>query len=272
MFKNTLYLIGLLSVTIIINVMAIKWFYPSPQALPDNTRLDQVLHGIKQQSASISTLEGNIKRLNSEIKRLDAKPISQQSQTLAATTVTTASENSTASTVTDERLTKVDKQLADLQQQLTTLLSNQNQANDAPIEPFPKPDPYAGMTSEQIKQQQQLADQQQQQQLESAILTTADPGRTSQVSGSIASYLTSAKIVDSPPRVDCGTTLCRFQFDKPMLRTSEGNEVDPMFALMESGTFPSDGSERTLISQQNAQGGVNLYVGQKEDFLGTSPE
>lgn len=271
MFKNILYLIGLLLITVVINAAVIRWLYPTPPQTDDKEQLEQVLRGIKQQSASISTLENNLKKLNNEISRIDAKTNQPLAQAAVVSTSTGATATTTAP-VPDEHLTKVDKQLADLQQQLAALLANPNQANGSQTEPLLQSDPYAGMTPEQIKQQQQLSDQQQQQQLESAILTTADPGRTSQVSGSIESYLTSVKIVDSPPRVDCGTTLCRFQFDKPMLRTSEGNEVDPLFTLMESGAFPADGSERTIISQQNAQGGVNLYVGQKEDFPGTSPE
>ena len=161
-------------------------------------------------------------------------------------------------------MTKVDKQLADLQQQLAALLANQNQASGTQTDPAP--DPYAGMTKEQIQQQQALANQQQQQLLNSTISATADPGKTSQVSSTFESYLATAKIMGSPPQVDCGATLCRFQFNQTTLRTSAGEEMDPMMVLMESGTFPADGVQRTIITENTPQGGMDLYVGNASDF------
>ncbi|MFZ1343890.1 hypothetical protein [Thiothrix eikelboomii] len=260
MFKNVAYLIVLLLVT----VVSIK-LYSSTQATPDNPQLNQVLQGIQQQTASISSLEDKLKRLNNEINRLEAKTNQPPAQASAAPTAVTAP-------IPDERLIQVNTQLTDLKQQLAALLANQNQATDSPADPDPKPDPYAGMTPEQIQQQKKWADQQQQQLLETTITATADPGKTSQVSSSFESYLTTAKIAGSPPQVDCGATLCRFQFNQATLRTSDGTEVDPMFVLMESGTFPADGVQRAIISQKNAQGGLNLYVGKRTDFPKTSAQ
>lgn len=257
MFKNTSYVIGLLLVTVVVSAVVVKWLAPTPMP-SDTSQMDQVLQGIKQQSASLSTLENNLKRLNTEVSRLDSKTTQLQNQ---ASVVPTATATPTA--IPEDRLAKVDQQLADLQQQLAALLANPNQAKD---EPVPKLDPYAGMSKEQIQQQQALAEQKQQQLLASTITATADPGKTSQISSSFESYLATANIAGTPPQIECGSTLCRFQFSQANLRSSKGETLDPMLVLMESGTFPADGTERTIITQQNPQGGMDLYVGNTSDF------
>lgn len=265
MSKNIYYFVILLLGTVLINTVVTKWLYPSSPQSNTEEQLDQVLQGVKQQSASISALESSLKRLGTEVSRLDSKINQVQDK---APSVPTSTTTQLTAPVSDERLTKVDKQLADLEQQLTALLANQNQkqATDLQNVPSEVPDPYAGMTPEQIKQQQELARQQQQQLLNNTISSTIDPSKTSQISSSFESYLNTAKITGSPPQVDCGTTLCRFQFNQATLLTSTGEEVDPMMALMESGAFPADGTQRTIITEKTAQGGMDLYVGNAEDF------
>ncbi|MFZ1343888.1 hypothetical protein [Thiothrix eikelboomii] len=263
MFKNTAYLIALLLVTIAVNAVITQSMNTDPSSSKVNEQLGQVLQGIQQQSTSISTLESNLKQLNTEVSRLDSKTTQLQNQAPAAPTAVLTTTPATAP-IPEERLTKLDKQLADLQQQLAALLANSNSANDSPTEPASNP--YAGMTPEQIEQQQALANQQQQQLLQTTITATADPGKTSQISSSFESYLTTAKIEGAPPRVDCGATLCRFQFNQATMRTSTGEEMDPMLILMESGTFPSDGTQRTIITEKTPQGGMDLYVGNATDF------
>ncbi|HMT93820.1 hypothetical protein [uncultured Thiothrix sp.] len=262
MFKNTSYVIGLLLATVVVSAIVVKWLAPTP-APSDTSQMDQVLQGIKQQSASLSTLENNLKRLNTEVSRLDSKTTQLQNQASAVPTAAQPMTTATPTAIPEDRLAKVDQQLADLQQQLAALLANPNQAKD---EPAPKPDPYAGMSKEQIQQQQALAEQQQQQQLASTITATADPGKTSQISSSFESYLATANIGGSPPKIECGSTLCRFQFSQANLRGSKGELLDPMLVLMESGTFPVDGTDRTIITQQTPQGGMDLYVGNADDF------
>lgn len=278
MFKNTPYLIGLLFITIAANAVVVQWLYPSPPPAPTDARLDQVLRGIKQQSTSIATLESNLKQLSSDITRVETKTHQQDTQAAAIAELQTRLAGQTAAgepvdaktaAIPDARLTKLDQQFADLQQQLDILLVNQNQSplnNNAPQQTAAKPDPNAGLSQAQIEQKQEAAMQQKTQQLESSISATADPGKTSQIGSHFESYLSSANIVGTPPQVNCGATLCHFQFNQTTLRTSEGDEMDPMLILMESGTFPADGTQRTIITRENAQGGLDLYVGNEADF------
>lgn len=266
MFKNTTYLIALILVTIVINAVVTRWFYPTPPQTDDREQLEQVVQGIKQQSTSISTLETNLKKLNLEISRLDAKTSQALTQPAVTSTPATEASAATPTSVPDEHLTKIDQQLADLQQQLAALLANSNQVNDLQNTATPKPDPYAGMTKEQIQQQEDLAIQQQQQLLDNTLAATPDPSRTSAVSGKFESYMNTANYKGTLPKVDCGTTLCRFQFAQDTLKNSAGEDMDPMLVLMESGTFPADGTKRQIVTQTNAQGGMDLYVGNADDF------
>lgn len=268
MSKNLPYLIALFLGTVAVSAGVVKWLTPVPDQTARNEQMDQVLQGIKQQSTTIATLENSLKQLKTDLSRVDAKTNQPQTSPIASTEVAATTPKPA---LEDERLGKIDSQLADLQQQLAALLANQNQATDSPKEAATTPDPYAGMTPEQIKQQEELASQQQKQLLESTIAATPDLARTSQISSSFEAYLSTATITSPPPQVECASNLCRFQFNQAKLRRADGEEVDPMLMLMESGAFPADGTERTIITKENAQGGLDLYVGDSATFPRPSP-
>lgn len=262
------------------NVAAIKWFYPTESDGKANHQFDKILYSINKQSDSISTLEKNISDLNSEFNRVDKK-INQQGELITAVDelrvklanqaeqTPATQKNNTTPPVPDELLTKIDKQFTDLQQQITSLQSIQNQLplnnntqENAPI----VPDPYAGMSEEQIEQQQIVKRQEEKQFMDTAVSSTLDPGKSSQIAGRFEAHMNSVNIINPPPKVSCGSTICHFQFDKPILMTTEGEEIDAIHAMMASGSFPADGTARSIVTQSNTQGGMDLYVGDAATF------
>ncbi len=277
MLKKTLVFALLLVAIVAINVGITQWLMPEAAPVPDSStdaQLTRILQGINKQSTSITSLENNLKQLGGEIDRINNQANEQQAEQSTAIAalksqlagLTPASTAETA--IPNDDLNKINKQFADLQQQLSALAAAQNRL--LPDDESVTPDPYAGMTPEQIKQQQEARIQQEIEQLNTIVTTTGDLGKTSQVSDNFQKYIESAGYTTPPPRVACGTSVCHFQFEKKNIQTPDGEEMDAMMVLMESGTFPADGTQRTIVSRENGQGGMDLYVGNSEDFPNTS--
>ena len=284
MFKSTYYVPLLLLVTVAVSVAVSKWSYPTPSEGATSQQLDEVLLGIKKQSAAVAALEKNINNLTEEKADQQAAlaASADQQAALAASVdeLRTQLDNqkissdapvaqvAAAPAISDELLAKIDKQFTDVQQQLSSLQSIQNQLplSNTQNTPPPAPNPYAGMSKEQIAEQEKVALQEEKQRLDAAVAATPDMGKTANITGRFESHWSKRNIVGPPPQINCSTILCHFKFDKPILETADGQRIDAMHALMESDSFPADGVGRTIRTRGNEQGGMDLYVGDAETF------
>ena len=268
-------------VIIITNIMFINWLAPSTSeiSLPlENLLKEQTTSIAKLQSnvlTSVDSINEEVSQLNSKLNLLETKVETNSNSVTQISDLQSAQTNPSPADATaqvadeatkeknDLLLSNIDKKFADLQQQVASLQSVQNQSSvtdnntDTPL----VDDPYAGMTPEQSQQAQEIALANQKQTYDTAISSTVDPGKASNISGELQSAFSTAGIVDTVPEVSCGSELCKLSVPSPLLKKSDGSSADPTFTLMSSGILEGDSR---IISIPNQQGGVDIYFGKQD--------